>query len=88
MQMKPVAGIRLSRSAQQQITGGVAAGQLCCTTPYGTECWSRSTASSNPNGDCRAIYPAYGNNVSGSWNSNSGGSGGSGGGYETPWNIL
>jgi hypothetical protein len=63
----------LLRKEQREIRGGefemelaAAGGTLCCTTPYGTECWSRSKRPSDPWAACDAIYPAYGG-VIGYW---------------------
>lgn len=40
---------------------------LVCSTPNGTEQWCRNSDSGNASDACEAIYPAYGDQVSGNW---------------------
>lgn len=67
-----VSGRTLNDAEQKNILGGYAhpggdgyPSYLECTTPGGTERWRRNCTSANATADCKAIYPAWGNNVTG-----------------------
>ncbi len=62
----------INRNKLKNITGGLPADGgsgsgpvLQCVTPNGVEFWRRTVCPGSPNAACRAIYPAYGNNVTG-----------------------
>lgn len=65
----------LSRSEMRNIKGGdpgggtIGCNGLClvCETPGGTEIWCRSSGSGSATDECKLIYPAYGNDVCGTW---------------------
>jgi hypothetical protein len=69
MKQQQFAGRPLSRKEQKNIMGGMydCNHELCCYTPNGEECWKRSGIGSDATSACRAIYPAYGDAVSGVW---------------------